>query len=94
MKIKVTELEKLVISVLRTKYSQEDTNLIKDVILFGELSGKPSHGILRLLKENYGVFTDTIQGKPEYIYKTKVSTLIDGKGNVGMLVGSLQCRKS
>jgi L-2-hydroxycarboxylate dehydrogenase (NAD+) len=89
MKIKINELENLITKALRTEYSQEETNLIKDVVLFGELSGKLSHGILRLLRENYGVFTDTIQGKPEYIRKTKVSTLIDGKGNVGMLVGSL-----
>lgn len=89
MIIKITKLEKLITKVLSTTYSEEEANLIKDVVLFGELSGRPSHGILRLLKENYGVFTDTIQGKPEYMRKTKVSTLIDGKGNVGMLVGSL-----
>src|SRR5476651_39979 len=89
MKIKITVLEKFITKVLLTSYSEEEVNLIKEVVLFGELSGRPSHGILRLLKENYGVFTDTIQGKPEYMRKTKVSTLIDGKGNVGMLVGSL-----
>ncbi len=89
MKIKITELENLITKVLLTQYSKEEAKLIKEVVLFGELSGRPSHGILRLLKENYGVFTDTVQGKPEYIKKTRVSTLIDGKGNVGMLVGSL-----
>src|SRR5947209_7413826 len=89
MKIKISDLENLVTKVLLTEYSEEEANLIKDVVLFGELSGRPSHGILRLLEESYGVFTNSIQGNPEYIRKTKVSTLIDGKGNVGMLVGSL-----
>jgi ureidoglycolate dehydrogenase (NAD+) len=53
------------------------------------LAGKPSHGIMRLLRENYGVFVEGKREEPEYIHKTKVSTLIDGKGNPGMLVGPL-----
>ncbi|MGI8420325.1 MAG: Ldh family oxidoreductase [Candidatus Levyibacteriota bacterium] len=89
MKIKIEELEQLILLTLLTKYTLEEANLIKDVVLFGELSGKPSHGLLRLLKENFGVFTDTIKGKPVLIRKTDVSTLIDGNGNVGMLMGSL-----
>lgn len=94
MKIKITELEKLVVRVLHTRYSLEEANLIKDVVLFGELSGKSSHGILRLLKENYGVFTDGIEAKPKIIKKTNVSSLIEGNGNVGMLVGSLAMREA
>lgn len=93
MKIKITELEKIVYQTLLAVYSPKQAKLIKEVVMFGELSGKTSHGLLRLLKENYGVFTDTITGEPEYIKKTKVSTLINGKGNVGMLVGSLAMRE-
>lgn len=88
MKIKIPELKQLVHDVLRTAYSEEDANRISEVIMFGELSGKQSHGILRLLKENYGVFVDQ-KTEPSYIHKTKISTIIEGNGNPGMLVGPL-----
>ncbi|MGH7204006.1 MAG: Ldh family oxidoreductase [Candidatus Levyibacteriota bacterium] len=89
MKIKITELEHIVLQKLLLEYSQEEAHRIKDIVMFGELSGKPSHGLLRLLRENYGAFTNTIKGKPEVIKKTHVSSLINGSGNVGMLIGSL-----
>jgi LDH2 family malate/lactate/ureidoglycolate dehydrogenase len=89
MKIKIPDLDKLITEVLRTEYTKEESDLIKDIVLFGELSGRPSHGILRLIKGNYGVFVDGERGKPEYIHKTMVSTLIDSKRNSGMLIGPL-----
>lgn len=89
MKIKISELEELVTKILLTEYSSEEASLIKDVIMFGELSGKPSHGLLRLIKGNFGVFVDEERGKPEYDRKTKVSTVIDAKGSPGMLAAPL-----
>ena len=58
-------------------------------MLPGELSGKSSHGILRLLKENFGVFVKGDRATPEYERKTKVSCVIDAKGNPGMLAAPL-----
>ncbi len=89
MTIKITELRQIVKKALMTVYKEGYADLITDVIMYGETSGRKSHGILRLLKENFGVFVDHIQGDPEYIYKTTVSTVIDGKGNPGMLVAPL-----
>ncbi len=89
MKIKISELEDIARKVLLSQYSEEHAELIKQVIMFGELSGKTSHGILRLLKENYGVFPPKKPGEIEYIKKTKISTVINGHNNVGMLVASL-----
>jgi L-2-hydroxycarboxylate dehydrogenase (NAD+) len=89
MNITITELEKLVKDVLLTKYSEEDTNLIAEVILFAEISGRRSHGIMRLLSGSYGAMVDGIEGQPEYTYKSKVSTVIDAKRNPAMLVGAL-----
>ena len=93
MTIKITELETLVTNAIRTQYSAEEAELMKEVVMFGELAGKPSHGLLRLFKENYGVFTDTITGIPEYIHKTKVSTIIEAHGNPGMLIGPLATKE-
>lgn len=89
MLIKISELESLIIQALRTKYSEDQSVLIKEVVMFGELSGKPSHGILRLLKENFGVFVEKQPDDVTYDRRTKVSTVIDAKGNPGMLVGPL-----
>lgn len=89
MKIKISELESIITKILSTEYSSEEANLIKDVVMFGELAGKPSHGLLRLLKGNFGAFVDGKRGKPGYIRKTKVSTVIDAKGNPGMLAAPL-----
>lgn len=89
MKIKILELEKKVIKLLLSEYTPKETELIKDVLMYGELSGKPSHGILRLIKENYGVFTNRKRTKSEYDRKTKLSTIISGNNNPGMLVGPL-----
>jgi len=89
MKIKIAELEEIITKILLTEYSPQEAGLIKDVVMFGELSGKPSHGLLRLLKDNFGVFVTEKRGTPEYIRKTKISCLIDAKGNPGMLAASL-----
>lgn len=89
MLIKIAELKDLIKQVVLTEYPEEQAKIITEVILFGELSGKKSHGVLRLIKDNYGVFDNATKEKPEYIYKTKVSTLINAKGNPGMLSGPL-----
>lgn len=89
MLIKISDLEKLILDTLLLEYPSEQANLIKEVILFGELSGRPTHGILRLLKGNYGAFVDGKRGEPEFINKTKLSTVIDGHNNPGMLIAPL-----
>lgn len=94
MKIKIVELESLVKKVLLTKYKEEYVEMIKEIVMFGELTGRPSHGILRLVKGNYGAFVEKpIQGEPELTKKTKISTLVDGKGNPGMLIGALALKE-
>lgn len=89
MKIKVAELEKLVKNCLRKKYDQEDSDLIAEIILFGELSGKTSHGIVRLNTGGSSVMASNLAGKSKLIRKSELSSLIDGNGNPGMLVGQL-----
>lgn len=89
MKIKIRELENIIKKKLLTKFDQKEIDLITDVIMFGELSGHPTHGILRLIKNNYGIFDSEIKGKPEYARRTAVSTIINARGNPGMLIGQL-----
>lgn len=89
MRIKIFELEKLVKNCLRRKYDREDSDLIAEVILFGELSGKTSHGIVRLNTGGSSAMAQDPAGKPKLIHKSNLSCLIDGNGNPGMLIGQL-----
>ena len=93
MKIKTSELEKLIRTALLEKFDEKEANLITDVILFGELSGKTSHGIVRLIVGNFCVLAEKLTGKPEFIRKSKLSTLIKANNNPGMLVGALGMRE-
>ena len=89
MNIPIAELESTITQILQQKYDRDDASHIKDVILFGELSGKKSHGIVRLIVGNTSVMAQNPSGKPEIIHKTKVSSVIEGNLNPGMLVGSM-----
>lgn len=86
MKVKIAEVEKLMTSALTsTYYSQRQAKLIAEVLLYAELTGKNTQGILKLLG------TEPIQSiKPNYapkrIKETMLSALIDGGGNPGALV--------
>lgn len=89
MKILISELEQLVLQALQKKYSKEDSRLIADVILFGELSGKKSHGVVRLISGTSSMLYQKPKKCVELISKTKLSTLIIGNDNPAMLVGSM-----
>lgn len=89
MKINISELRKLINKTVQTLYTKDQAELITDVLMFGELSGRPSHGLLRLLKGNFGIFTPTKPGRIKVIKKTKVSILIEGNGNPGLLVAPI-----
>lgn len=88
MKIKIKELQELVIKSMRKKYDEEDSSLMADVLMFGELSGRVSHGLVRLLV-GASILRAEPTGKPQIKEVTKLSSIIEGNGNPGMLVGPL-----
>jgi len=45
MKIKISELEKTITKVLCIEYSKEEAKLMKDIVMFGELSGRKLRSI-------------------------------------------------
>lgn len=93
MKVKIVELERLILSSLRKKYDEKDARPMADVLLFGQLSGKTSHGIIRLLVGESSILALNPKNKPKIINKSKHSSLIIGNGNPGMLVGPLAMHK-
>lgn len=86
MKIKIEELKDLVIKKLSEKnYTQSQAEKIAEVLLYAELTGKNTQGVLKLLG------TEPMQNvvpeyEPKIIKETKLATLIDGGGNAAPLV--------
>lgn len=89
--ISIKELRSLVLKALGKRYDQEQSEKIADVLMFGELSGHSSHGVIRLFSGECSILSQQSNGKPNIRHKTKVSSLIEGNANPGMLVGSLAC---
>lgn len=94
MKVKIADLEGFIISSLRKKYNEMDSRLMADVLLFGQLSEKTSHGIVRLFVGNSSILSQTPNGKPQIMVKSKNSSIIIGNGNPGMLVGPLAMKEA
>jgi len=80
----------LVIKAMGKKYDQEDSARMADLVMFGELSGRVSHGLVRLLS-GASIISQNPTGKADIVKVTKLSSMIEGNGNPGMLVGSLAC---
>lgn len=93
MKVRIADLERLILSSLRKKYNESDSRLMADVLLFGQLSGKTSHGIVRLLVGGSSILSLNPKGVPKTIRKGKHSSLIIGNGNPGMLIGPLATKE-
>jgi L-2-hydroxycarboxylate dehydrogenase (NAD+) len=90
MKIKIEKLNNLVMETMRKKYDEEYSSRMADLIMFGEMSGRVSHGLVRLLV-GASIISQNPTGEAKIIKVTKLSSMIEGNGNPGMLVGSLAC---
>lgn len=92
MNIKISKLKVLLKKILLNKFKEDYANLITNVLIFGELSGKKSHGI-SLLFGDAGVLNQKDSGIT-IDQRTKFSEIINGNGNPGVLVASLAMLKS
>ncbi|MGD2061357.1 MAG: Ldh family oxidoreductase, partial [Acidimicrobiia bacterium] len=83
----IEELRSLVLAALGDRFTSEHAAKIADVVLFGELAGRPSHGILRVLPGSFGVM-DEEPGPPPTVERIGPSA---GRvaGRPGILVAAL-----
>ncbi|MCI2062043.1 MAG: Ldh family oxidoreductase [Eubacteriaceae bacterium] len=70
-------------------FSDEECAIITDVLLTSDLYGIESHGMQRLSRYHKGIEKGLIdvQAKPEVVFETPVSAVIDAHKGMGQLVG-------
>ncbi len=74
---------------LKFGFNQEESDIIVDVLLTSDLYGIESHGMQRLVRYHKGIEKGLIkpQAKPEVVFETPVSAVIEGNDGMGQLLG-------
>lgn len=77
-------------------FSEEESETIKDVLLLSDLYGIESHGMQRMVRYHKGIEKGTIHvdAKPEVVFETPVSAVIDGHSGMGQLIGVFAMNKA
>lgn len=78
-------------------FSNADAKMATEVILAGDMAGKPSHGLVRLVNMKNMINDGRVivsQAKCEIIKETVNSILVDGKGKPGFMVVPLALEKA
>lgn len=86
-RVDIAELRALILAALEDRFSPEHAEKIADVVMFGEMAGRSSHGILRVLPGSYGVL-DEEPGPPPSVERIgPAAATVNGRP--GMLVAAL-----
>ncbi|MEE1279502.1 MAG: Ldh family oxidoreductase [Oscillospiraceae bacterium] len=74
---------------LKFGFNKEESDIIVDVLLTSDLYGIESHGMQRLVRYHKGIEKGLIkpQAKPEVVFETPVSAVIEGNDGMGQLLG-------
>ncbi len=70
-------------------FSDSESKIITDVLLLSDLYGIESHGMQRLARYHNGIKKGLIKpdAKPEIVFETPVSAVIEGNDGMGQLIG-------
>ncbi len=70
-------------------FTEKEADIIQDVLLTSDLYGIESHGMQRMVRYHNGIRKGMIQvdAKPEVIFETPVSAVIDAHDGMGQVVG-------
>ena len=77
-------------------FTHEEAAQITDVLLLADLYGVSSHGMQRLVRYHKSIEKDCIKvkAKPEIVFETPVSAVIDGHAAMGQLVSVFAMNKA
>lgn len=72
-------------------FSEEDAGIIQDVLLTSDLYGIESHGMQRMVRYHKCIEKGMIHvgTKPEVVFETPISAVIDGHDGMGQLLGHM-----
>ena len=70
-------------------FTDKESDIIVDVLLTSDLYGIESHGMQRLVRYHKGIEKGLIKvdAKPEIVFETSVSAVIEGNDGMGQLLG-------
>ena len=70
-------------------FSEKEADIIQDVLLTSDVYGFESHGMQRMVRYHNGIRKGMIQvdAKPEVVFETPISAVIDAHEGMGQLVG-------
>jgi len=70
-------------------FTPEEASIIKDVLMMSDMYGIQSHGMQRVVRYHKGIEKGliNINAKPEVVFETPVSAVIEGHDAMGQLVG-------
>lgn len=71
-------------------FTQEESDIITDVLLTADLYGIESHGMQRMVRYHKGIEKGSIHvdEKPEIVFETPVSATVEGHSGMGQLVST------
>ncbi len=77
-------------------FTADEAKIITDVLLLSDLYGIESHGMQRLARYHKGIEKGLIhpQAKPEIVYETPVSAVVEGHDGMGQLIGRFAMEKA
>lgn len=77
-------------------FTEKESSIIRDVLLMSDLYGIESHGMQRMVRYHKGIKSGMIKvdAKPEIVYDTPISAVIDAHDGMGQLVGHLAMEKA
>ena len=70
-------------------FTEAEANIIQDVLLTADLYGIESHGMQRMVRYHKCIEKGMIHvdAKPEVVFETPVSAVVDGHDGMGQLIG-------
>ena len=77
-------------------FSDDESAQISDVLLTADLYGIESHGMQRMVRYHKGIEKGQIHldAKPEVVFETPVSAVVDGHSGMGQLIGTYAMEKA
>jgi len=97
LKYSYAELNKFCNDCFRSfGFTEAESKIITDVLLLSDLYGIESHGMQRLARYHKGIEKGLIKvnAKPEVVFETPVSAVIDGNDGMGQLISHFAMEKA